>query len=150
MTAGSLSGSALGQRLQDHGYRLTAQRRLVLDAVQDLPHATPESILARVRTVEPHVNLSTVYRVLAVLQEVGLVTHSHIGTGSPAYHMADAAPHVHLTCIGCGTVSSVPISVGDRFAADVEEAAQGFKVDVRHAAIYGQCARCAGDAPAET
>ncbi|MDP4015159.1 MAG: Fur family transcriptional regulator [Candidatus Nanopelagicales bacterium] len=138
------SGSDLAKRLRDRGYRLTAQRQLVMDAVRALSHATPESILARARAVEPNLNLSTVYRVLAVLQEVGLVTHAHIGTGSPAYHWADAPPHIHLVCVDCGTVTSAPIEVGERFSQDVAQAA-GFQADVRHAAVYGRCARCAGD-----
>lgn len=36
-------------RLHAHGYRVTPQRALVLAAVNDLGHATPEEILVRVQ-----------------------------------------------------------------------------------------------------
>lgn len=141
MSGGTPAERDWEQRLRRRGYRITEQRHLVLAAVRDLSHATPESILARVRADEPTLNLSTVYRALAVLQDVGLVTHSHIGAGSPAYHIAEEPPHLHLTCIGCGSVTSVPVEIGDGFAADVA-AANGFAMDLRHAAVYGRCFEC--------
>jgi Fur family ferric uptake transcriptional regulator len=44
-------------RLHAHGYRVTPQRALVLAAVNDLGHATPEEILVRVQGESPRVNL---------------------------------------------------------------------------------------------
>ena len=37
----------------------------------------------------PGVNISTVYRTLELLEELGLVTHTHLGHGAPTYHAAD-------------------------------------------------------------
>ncbi|MCP4744212.1 MAG: transcriptional repressor, partial [Actinomycetales bacterium] len=67
------------QRLRDNGFRITPQRQLVLQAVEDLRHGTPEEILAEVQHTASGVNLSTIYRTLEVLESVGLVTHAHIG-----------------------------------------------------------------------
>ena len=48
--------------LRDKGLRLTPQRELVLQAVRELGHATPEEVAEKVRTSHPGINLSTVYR----------------------------------------------------------------------------------------
>ena len=63
-----------------------------------LRHATPEEILGEVQSTASGVNLSTVYRTLEVLEQVGLVTHAHIGHGAPTYHVVDDTPHIHLVC----------------------------------------------------
>ena len=48
--------------LRDKGLRLTPQRELVLSAVRELGHATPEDVAEKVRLTHPGINLSTVYR----------------------------------------------------------------------------------------
>lgn len=132
--------------LRDHGFRATPQRLLVLAAVVELRHATPEQILGWVHQSSPAVNLSTVYRVLEVLESVGLVSHAHIGTGSPTYHAADGPAHLHFRCVGCGKVQSLPADVAAGFAEAVLERL-GFVADVAHTGIYGRCTECLVDSP---
>ena len=62
--------------LRAQGYRLTPQRELVLAAVRQLDHGSPEEILSRVRESAKGVNISTVYRALELLEKLGLVSHS--------------------------------------------------------------------------
>jgi Fur family ferric uptake transcriptional regulator len=135
--------------LRAGGYRITAQRQLVLQAVVDLRHATPEQILSHVHRQAPGVNLSTVYRVLTVLEEVGLVRHAHIGTGSPTYHATEEDPHIHLVCRDCAGVQSVPISMAAALIADIDQAT-GFAADIGHAAIHGRCAQCRSGSGSDT
>lgn len=117
----------------------------MLRAVQDLSHPTAESIHAHLVVTDPDLSMSTVYRNLAVLQEIGVVTHAHIGSGPPVYHLADGVPHIHLSCLRCGAVSSVAPDLADGFATQVV-AASGFRIDATHSAVYGICARCAQQA----
>lgn len=131
--------------LHARGYRCTPQRLEVLAAVQHLRHGTPEQIHARVQSEGTPMNLSTVYRVLEVLEEVELVRHAHIGSGAPTYHAMSSAPHLHFTCGSCGEVQSLPAKVADGFVAEVERLL-GFHSDVAHTGIYGLCARCSEDA----
>ena len=86
------------RRLHEHGFRITPQRQLVLEAVERLQHGTPETILVEVQRTASGVNLSTVYRTLEVLESVGLVTHAHIGHGAPTYHAVDEELHIHHRC----------------------------------------------------
>ena len=74
--------------LHQKGLRLTPQRELVLQAVRELDHATPEELAEKVRETHPGINLSTVYRNLETLENVGLVHHSHVGHGGLRYHAA--------------------------------------------------------------
>jgi Fur family transcriptional regulator, ferric uptake regulator len=128
--------------LRARGYRVTPQRQLVLAAVTQLEHATPEEIWAEVQRSASGVNISTVYRALELLEEVGLVTHTHLGHGAPRYHLAAEAEHVHLVCSGCGRVTQVsPGAVGVLVAALAEQF--GFQTDVGHLTVFGQCADCA-------
>ena len=134
------------RRLREHGFRITPQRQLVLEAVEALRHATPEEILIEVQRTASGVNLSTIYRTLEVLEEVGLVTHAHIGHGAPTYHAVDDEVHIHLVCDRCGAVKSAPAAAADSFIAALEKD-YGFRTDISHVSVHGLCQRCKDRAP---
>jgi Fur family transcriptional regulator, ferric uptake regulator len=128
-------------RLRASGYRVTPQRQLVLQAVTKLDHATPEEIYAEVRQSATGVNVSTVYRTLELLEQIGLVTHTHLSHGAPRYHLAAEAQHVHLVCRECERVTELdPAAVGPLVTALDSE--QGFETDVAHLTVFGRCADC--------
>ncbi len=124
---------------------MTPQRQLVLDAVHDLGHATPDEVLTQVRSVADGVNISTVYRTLELLEELGLVRHAHLGHGSPTWHPAEHHAHLHLVCHTCGTVTEAELSLADDLVGSLS-AAHGFSTDMEHFAIYGSCATCVAGA----
>ena len=128
--------------LRDKGLRLTPQRELVLAAVRQLGHATPEEVAEKVRETHPGINLSTVYRNLETLENVGLVQHTHLGHGGATYHAAEELTHLHLVCGKCESVGDARIEVAASFVQTLSDD-YGFKTDVTHFAIYGTCAACA-------
>ena len=85
--------------------------------------------------------LSTVYRSLEALQELGLVTHTHVDHRVPSYHLTTHATHVHVVCRECGSVEEAPTSVADDLVTRLD-ARLGFEADVTHAAIHGLCRTC--------
>ena len=95
------------EQLRARGYRVTPQRQLVLEAVARLDHATPEEIGAQVQQTARGVNISTIYRTLELLEQIGMVTHTHLGHGAPIYHLAADADHVHLVCRDCDRVTEI-------------------------------------------
>ena len=105
-----MSDDRLRARLRERGLRLTPQRELILRAVDELRHATPDEVLAEVRRHSTAVNLSTVYRTLEVLEEVGLVRHAHLSDRAPTYHSTSGHEHFHLVCRACAQVTSVAAS----------------------------------------
>jgi Fur family transcriptional regulator, ferric uptake regulator len=128
-------------KLREGGYRLTAQRQLVLEAVARLGHATPEDICVEVRSTAHAVNISTIYRNLELLEELGLVAHAHLNHGAPTYHATTEEPHVHLVCSRCDAVEPVSTElVADVVARLGRE--RGFQVDVRHVTFSGLCRDC--------
>ncbi|MBB4934148.1 Fur family ferric uptake transcriptional regulator [Lipingzhangella halophila] len=130
------------EELRTRGYRVTPQRQLVLEAVQELEHATPDAICSRVQRTASDLNLSTVYRTLDVLEKVGLITHTHLGAGPPSYHLSEEADHLHVVCRECGEVSDTALDLADglveRLRAEI-----GFRADARHLTVFGTCRRCA-------
>ncbi|WP_072487996.1 transcriptional repressor [Streptomyces atratus] len=134
--------------LRQRGYRLTPQRQLVLEAVDTLEHATPDDILSEVRRTASGVNISTVYRTLELLEELGLVSHAHLGHGAPTYHLADRHHHIHLVCRDCTDVIEADVGVVAEFTAKLKSSF-GFETDMKHFAIFGRCAGCTAKAEAE-
>ena len=129
------------EQLRARGYRVTPQRQLVLEAVARLDHATPEEIGAQVQQTARGVNISTIYRTLELLEQIGMVTHTHLGHGAPIYHLASDAGHVHLVCQECGRVSEIgPDAIRPLITALAER--HGFETDVGHLTVFGRCANC--------
>lgn len=127
--------------LRARGYRLTPQRQLVLEAVGSLGHGTPEDIATAVRRTASGVNISTVYRTLELLEELGLVQHTHLGHGAPTYSVTTDDNHVHLVCRECGAVQEADADLlGEAVRRLTEE--RGFTLDVGHVALFGRCSDC--------
>ncbi|MBE7324855.1 transcriptional repressor [Nocardioides sp. Y6] len=122
---------------------MTPQRQLVLTAVEELGHATPEQVRDHLAGA---VNTSTVYRNLEVLEELGLVRHTHLTDRAPTYHSARGEEHFHLICRACRREVAVPAAQADDFAAHLRQG-YGFVADVAHVAIFGRCEDCGADDP---
>src|SRR5690606_13320820 len=119
----------------------TPQRQLVLEAVYALGHATPDQVHTEVAKTAAGVNITTVYRTLEPLEELGLVTHTHLSHGAPTYHAVGEEQHAHLVCRACGEIQELPHEllepVARRLAVE-----RGFVIDVGHVALFGLCAGC--------
>jgi Fur family transcriptional regulator, ferric uptake regulator len=129
------------EQLRARGYRVTPQRQLVLEAVERLGHATPEEISAQVQQTARGVNISTIYRTLELLEQIGMVTHTHLTHGAPTYHLASASDHLHLVCRDCGRVIELSPEVIVPLTTVLEDK-HGFETDVRHLTVFGRCAEC--------
>ena len=129
-------GTDLAAELRARGMRMTPQRERVLAAVRELGHATPE----RISEAVPGVDVTTVYRTLEVLEEIGLVRHAHLGHGAPSYRPAED-DHIHVVCHVCGDVLDADPALIDslehRLASD-----SGFVLDRSHFTVFGRCRRC--------
>ena len=127
--------------LRRTGRRLTAPRRRLVDALGSLGHATPDQLAAAVAAEGRPMALSTVYRNLEALTEVGLVAHTHLDHGAPSYHLVDHGVHLHLVCGGCGSVTQADPQHAGALAGNLLRS-HGFVADVTHMAIHGRCADC--------
>ncbi|HEY8618686.1 MAG TPA: Fur family transcriptional regulator [Dermatophilaceae bacterium] len=136
----------LGESLRARGMRLTPQRERIIAAVRALGHATPDSLAAAVgQDGGQALSLSTIYRNLEALEQVGVVSHTHLDHRSPTYHLADHAAHLHLVCLSCGKVIESPVAAADPFVGNLLSR-HGFVADVKHMAIHGWCEACSAKA----
>jgi Fur family transcriptional regulator, ferric uptake regulator len=128
--------------LRARGLRMTPQRRaIVTEVMRTNGHISPAVIARKVQGDMPGVNASTVYRTLTLLEDVGVLAHSHLETGAE-YHRTEEAEHVHLTCGRCGRDD--PLSLDEaRALHELIRRHHGFEADLTHFAITGRCAECA-------
>ncbi|MEU5691348.1 Fur family transcriptional regulator [Actinosynnema sp. NPDC020468] len=131
---------ALRKTLHERGMRMTPQRQMVLDAVRSLGHATPEQVCRHVQVGAPTVNITTIYRTLDLLDQLGLVRHTHLGHGAPSYSVQEHE-HVHLVCHRCGRVDEVPCALLGPLGGTLD-AEYGFELDASHLALSGTCRDC--------
>lgn len=128
-------------RFSAAGGRRTASRQAIVEAVVGAKgHLTAEQIATQVQARFPSVNLSTVYRTLEALEELGVVDHVHLGHGRAVYHLADQT-HQHLFCEMCERVEELPVTKL-RPLFSLLEREFGFELDRRHFAIVGRCHSC--------
>jgi Fur family ferric uptake transcriptional regulator len=129
-------------KLNELGYRLTPQRLMIVSAIENSDnHISAEEIYAKVVAKYPHVNISTVYRTLELLKQVGLVTETDMGEGRVRYHPVGKGQHHHLVCKDCGAIidldESVLSSLKDALLQEYK-----FIADLKHLAIFGHCVKC--------
>ena len=130
--------------LRDAGHRLTPQRTLILTVlVERGGHLSAEEIYEHARREYPFLNLSTVYRTLDVLKEVGVVFETDLGGGRRQFELAESGEHHHLVCESCGRIIQVDgeilVPIRDRL-----ESEYGFEARLDHFAIFGLCRECRG------
>ncbi len=135
--------SPLVEELRARGVRMTPQRAIILQTIEQLPgHLTAEEIYATVQETSPYISLATVYRTLDLLNEMGLISETRMGKTTTHYALKAHATHHHAVCRICQRTYELP---DDLFAPLVERLAReyGFVADVDHAVIHGWCAQCA-------
>lgn len=134
-------GGRVSQELRAKGLRATPQRLAVYEALLRAGQAVGardlEPRLARVG-----VGLSTIYRALEVLVEVGLATPILSRDGTFRYGPARRAHTHHLICDGCGRVE--PFTRCDLgHLATALERESGFRLTGHHLEFHGRCPACA-------
>jgi Fur family ferric uptake transcriptional regulator len=129
-------------RLRAAGLRWTPQRGAVLEVLEGVDgHVTGAELVERSRRIDPETTPSTVYRTLDVLEELGVIAHSHGREGRQEFHVNPAADHGHLLCSGCGR--SWELGANEvRGLVEGLEAERGFEVALDHLSVEGRCATC--------
>ena len=141
MIATGCSSMTCSITLKSNGYRLTPQRRMILDVIHEADgHLTAEEIIEYVEARVEGVNKSTIYRTLDLLEELGCVYRSRLGDHS-IYHHAEAGHHHHIVCRACGK----SVDLDDDLFAPVEKSVRekcGFHVGFAHVVMRGLCSEC--------
>ena len=128
--------------LRRDGYKLTAQRRAVIQAItSSQDHLTPATIYKKVRHDHPNIGLVTIYRTLEILAELQLICELHAGGTCRSYTISTPQHHHHLICSNCGTV----IDFTGHDLVELEQGLSkesGFRIDGHLLEFFGLCQSC--------
>jgi len=134
------------EKLHAEGGRMTPQRRLILEVLDNSPdHPTAEQIYRRALRRDASLHLSTVYRTLRWLEEEGFVNprwfenerrqerFDTIDENSPNHH--------HFRCRICGRIVEFSEPLIETITS-AYEAQFGGQVESATLTLYGVCSSC--------
>ncbi len=136
--------AGLPDRLRARGLRWTPQRRILVEVLSRTDgHVTGAELVDRCRDMDPGTIPSTVYRTLDVLEDIGVLSHSHGADGREEFHVMPLVEHGHVYCRGCGDQSELTADDPAVIAAVAAfDAGRGFEIDISHLSLVGRCAAC--------
>ena len=129
------------RKFQDHGMRLTRQRREILKVLKSTTsHPTADWIYDQVRRVLPNISLGTVYRTLGVLRDQGMIMELDYGRSGSRF---DGAPrnHYHIVCVTCGKVEDLSVPVKGYMEEEMSDVS-GYEVMEHRLEFRGICPLC--------
>jgi Fur family transcriptional regulator, ferric uptake regulator len=131
------------ENLHRVGLKATLPRMRVLELVRTSPqrHLSAEDVYRRLVEEKAEIGLATVYRVLAQLEQAGILKRSTFDTGRSVFEIDEGSHHDHLLCVSCGRVDEFrDEGIEQRQVAVAAE--RGFRLYEHSLALYGLCAQC--------
>lgn len=131
-------------RLRRRAWRMTAQRRVVAEALAgEHVHLTADEIFKRAAVGLPEISRATVYNVLKELTDLGEVLEVATDGRAKRYDPNANDPHQHLVCDRCGLIRDVhpTANAGPRLPAGERH---GFVLTGVEIVFRGLCPACAG------
>jgi len=140
------------RRFRDWGYRFTLPREIILEVLaRSNKHLSAEDIYLEVHKKYPNIGLTTVYRTLEILVNLGFVSKLDFGDGKARYEFLEGPKgsrhHHHLVCMSCGKVIDYTDFVDEEIELlnQIEKVLSkkyGFKITKHLIQFYGLCDKC--------
>ena len=131
------------EHLKREGFKKTSQREKILEVfLRTDGHSSAEDLYTLVRSEDPTVGFTTVYRTLKLLTECGLARQEKFADGFTRYEQSfETEHHDHLICTNCGTLIEFFSEVIEN---KQDEIARKFKFKPTHHSlrIFGVCEAC--------
>ncbi len=136
-------GKRLAGQLRERGYRVTAQRTIILETIAHMEdHFSAQQVYEGARERLPGLNLATVYRTVESLKGAGMINMLSAGGEPMRFSLCDPEhPHSHLVCHECGSIFEMGTEEIEAFARRVEEETN-FRIDYKHLTLEGLCQIC--------
>ena len=139
-------------RFRASGFRMTLPRQEIFDVLSRTDeHLSAEDIYLRVHSKYPGVGLTTVYRTLELLANMGLIRRFDFGDGRGRYQFIEGPKgkvhHHHLVCNNCGRVIDYNEFIDDEKEL-FDKAEHGlskkynFKILDHELTFFGLCNKC--------
>lgn len=143
----SYTADSLKAELNEHGWRLTPQREIILHVFQNLPtgeHLSAEDLYNLLQEKEEkHISLSTIYRTLKLMSRMGILRELELAEGHKHYELNQPAPHHHhhLICVRCSKTiefkSDAVLKIGSKTAKR-----EGYHLLDCQLSIHAVCPTC--------
>jgi Fur family transcriptional regulator, ferric uptake regulator len=135
----------LERELISRGVRMTHQRRILVQIIQDAEgHLDAVALWELARSQDPTINKVTVYRTLGMLKKYGLVDEldlMHLDGGRHYYEAKTTRGHIHLACTKCGRIEEFESSLFEKLKGQIEREKQ-FRIRNVHVEAAGVCSNC--------
>ena len=141
----SFDRRSLVKELTAKGVRMTAQRRVLIDIIQQAEQhldAAALGELARQRGV--NVDRATVYRTVELLKKHRLIDEldlMHLQGEKHYYEVKTRRDHIHLACFGCQKIIEFASPLFERLKAELGRQT-GFDLRVTRLEVGGLCPDC--------
>lgn len=128
------------KKLRLKGYRLTNQRRKIMDALTPFPQSITE-IISQLKERGMTVNKVTVYRTLYCFVKIGIVGKTQFKDKKAKYElMSEGSHHHHLVCDNCGSVEDIPLN--DEYLVRKISQQTDFQIKSHSLEFFGICIKC--------
>jgi Fe2+ or Zn2+ uptake regulation protein len=131
------------EKLRAGGKKLTKPRKAILGVLEQssLPITVAE-IHERLKKGKAPADLVTIYRNVAMLQELGLVNPIGLHEGQMRYEVRHGREHHHhIQCRGCGQIVDLMLCPLKKLTEMVERQTK-FSVDSHALEFFGWCPQC--------
>lgn len=134
------------ERLQKEGYKLTSQRKAILNVIMDNieEHLSCDEIYQMVIKESPDLGIATVYRTLQLFEKLGIVYKLNFDDGCSRYELisgGEGHQHHHLICMNCGKVIEVKLDLLESLEEAIEKE-EKFTIVDHNVKFYGYCGEC--------
>ncbi len=133
-------------QIEAKGIRLTAQRRALIETIQEATtHLDVANLLIQAREREPNINRATVYRTVELLKRLGMIDEldlMHLNGEKHYYEARTRQDHLHLACFECGEIIEFATPAFERLKQQIAAVNQ-FEIQVTRLEVGGLCSSCA-------
>ncbi len=129
--------------LKSNGYKLTNQRKAILDALyKHQGHfLSAQEIYIETDKILPQTNFSTIYRNLEVFVKLDIIHKINISDESSSYGLnCNESHHHHIICKGCGKTEVVDFCPMEEIIKKSKH--KGFSLTDHKFELYGYCEKC--------
>jgi Fur family ferric uptake transcriptional regulator len=138
--------------LRKHSYRITMPRQVILGVLSnEEQHLSAEDVFLKVHKKYPDIGLTTVYRTLNLLTQIGLVVRFDFGDGKARYELSSGPEkkghHHHLVCTKCNRIIDYDdfIEEEEKLFGKIEKVLSekyDFEITDHLVRFYGLCEEC--------
>jgi Fur family transcriptional regulator, ferric uptake regulator len=128
----------------NRGKPLPKNYRLVYEIVQESGvgrHLTSSQVYAKALKRRPGIGVSTVYRGLERLRDLGLVSELYVPGVDAATYEPSGMPHAHFRCRECGEIRDVSYAIPSRTIKALG-LQHGFTIETERVTFEGRCTAC--------